>query len=435
LSNEEQMIGKRLSKYDLALWYSSKAKGHLREGNRLFQRFRYPECISAFGTSIEFALKAVCAFLGADYKAEHDLSKPLTHLSVKLPKYSVELSRAAWISSRWVGANQQTRLLASYGNQDAAVPATKFIRKKDVALIKADGNEACNLLHLVETKQRFGLPRRMGILDGYVDEEDPAEKPCEKYPLSEFKIGDWETRLSKYFDAGKPKFEIEKIPLSKVSSEYAVIVNPFGEAYPEKDVKSRFAFNHLKSYVEDGGVLVNVAGFPFFYAWDVLKGAEEPIVDEKTLVPQSVREEGGKFYVERFMVLLNFAGSLSGRDLGIITTVDTPQMSGVNELEVFQEEEDRKIAGDLVNIGGQNKVHEFRAIRKDATKEAIPLLRAKRPDVGEVLPIAAVRRGYGYLIVGGMNTKSASEFEKLATAVDNFCDWLLNSSSLIPEPL
>jgi HEPN domain-containing protein len=424
------MLTNRLPRYNLALWYASKAKGHLREGTRLFQGFRYPECTSAFGMSIEFALKAVCAFLGADFKAEHDLSKPLTHLSVKLPTYSNELSRAAWISSRWVGANQQTRLLASYGNQDAAVPATKFIMKKDVTLIKTDGYEACNLLHFVETKQKFSIPIKMGILNGFVDEQDPTEKPCNEFPFSEFKIDDWETTFSKIGKAGKPKFDVEKIPLSKVGNEYTIIINPFGEAYPEKDVRNRFGFNHLKNYVEDGGVLVNVAGFPFFYAWDVLKGTKEPVVNDKTLVPESVRTEGGKFYVERFKIYLDFAGSLSWRDLGIITTADTTQMSGANELEVFQEEDDRKKAGNIVNIGGNNKVHEFRAIRKDLTKDAVPLLRANRPDFGEVYPIAAVKRGFGYLIVGGMNTKTAAEFEKLIAAIDNFCDWLQGSSQI-----
>jgi HEPN domain-containing protein len=417
-------MGTRLPRYDLALWYSSKAKGYLREGNRLFQGFRYPECISAFGASIEFASKALCAFLGADYKAEHDLSKPLTYLSVKYSTCKNELSRAAWISSRWVGANQQTRLLASYGNQDAAVPATRFIGKQDVALIKVDAAEACKLLNLVETRQKFGVPRKLGILNGYVDEEDSSEKPCTQYTFSEFKIEDWEKKFSQTVDAGKPKFEVERIPLSKIGSEYAVIINPFGEVYPEKDTKGRFAFNQLMDYVEDGGVLVNVAGFPFFYAWDVLKGAEEPIVDEKTLIPEGVRAEGGTFYVERFRMLLNFTGSLAWRDLGIITTSDTPQMSGINELEVFQEEKDKEMVGDLVNIAGQNKIHEMRAVRKDLTKDAIPLLRAKRPDFGEVYPIATVRKGFGYLIVCGMHNKGIPEFERTALTVDRFCDWL-----------
>ena len=423
MSGTQHKLEERLPRYELALWYASKAKRHLREGSRLFQGFRYPECVSAFGTSIEFALKAICAFLGADYKTEHDLSRPLTHLSVKFPKQSIELSRAAWISSRWVGANQQTRLLANNGNQDAAVPATRFIGKNDVALIRADAEEACRLLNLVEVRQKFVIPRKLGILNGYVDGQDASEKPCTEYPYSEFNIEDWERRFSQITDSGKCKFEIERIPISKIGNEYAVIINPFGEAYPEKDVKKRFAFNHLKNYVEDGGVLVNVAGFPFFWAWDVVKGAKEPVVDEKTLVPDSVRTEGGKFYVERFRILLNFAGSLSWRDLEIITTADTPQMSGINQLDVNQEESDKSIVGDLVNLGGQSKVYEFRAVRKE-TKEVIPLLRAKRPDFEEIYPIAAVKRGFGYLIAGGMNTKSPSEFEKLAVTVGNFCDWL-----------
>jgi len=428
MADEEQMMGKRLPRYDLALWYSSKAKGYLREANRLFQGFRYPECVSAFGTSIEFALKAVCAFLGANYRSEHDLSRPLTHLSIRFPEHNEQLSRAAWISSRWVGANQQTRLLANYGNQDAAVPATRFISRKDVELIKTDAEESCKLLHLVEIKQKFGLPRKLGILDGYVDEQDFSEKPCEKYPFAEFKIEDWKKRFSQISDSGRCKYEIEKIPISEVGNEYALIINPFGEAYPEKDLKRRFAFNHLKNYIEDGGVLVNVAGFPFFYAWDVNKGAEEAVVDEKTLVPESVRIEAGNLYVDRFKILLNFAGSLSWRDLEVITTSDTPKMSGINQLDVYQEEDDKHVAGDIVNLGGQSKVYEFRALRKDATRDVVPFIRTKRPDFGEVYPIAAVSRGYGYLIVGGMHTKSTSEFEKLVVATDNFCDWLLGRS-------
>jgi HEPN domain-containing protein len=424
----EKIVKERSLRYDLALWYASKAKGHLREGNRLFQGFRYPECISAFGDSIEFTSKALCAFLGADYRPTHDLAKPLIYLAATHSVQSKEFSRAAWISSRWVGADQQTRLLASYGNQDAGVPATKFISKKDVELIKADAEEVCRLLQVVETRQKFMIPIKLGILNGYVDEQDPSEKPCSKYAYTEFKIEDWERRLSQITASGKSRFQIEQIPVSKIGNEYAIVLNPFGEIYPEKDTKKRFVFNHLKDYIENGGVLVNVAGFPFFYAWDVMKGYEEPVVDEKTLIPATifVGPRGGTpaFSVKNFALLLNFAGSLSWRELEVITTGDTPQMSGVNELDVYQDPNDKIIGGDLANVGGQSKVHEFRAIRKDATKDAVPLLRTRRPDFGEVYPIAEISRGFGYLIVGGMHTKSSSEFEKLIAAIDNFCDWL-----------
>ena len=43
------------------------------------------------------------------------------------------------------------------------------------------------------TKQKFGIPRKLGILNGYVDEQDPSEKACSKYLFSEFKIEDWKS--------------------------------------------------------------------------------------------------------------------------------------------------------------------------------------------------------------------------------------------------
>jgi HEPN domain-containing protein len=168
MSSSGKALEKRLPSYELAIWYASKAKGHLREGNRLFQGFRYPECVSAFGTSIEFASKALCAFLGADYKPTHTLAKPLTHLSVKFPDQSKELSRAAWISSRWVGADQQTRLLASYGNQDAAVPATKFIIREELASTKLralmerfKGRDIYDLYYISALKPKPTVTRKM----------------------------------------------------------------------------------------------------------------------------------------------------------------------------------------------------------------------------------------------------------------------------------
>jgi hypothetical protein len=90
-------------------------------------------------------------------------------------------------------------------------------------------------------------------------------------------------------------------------------------------------------------------------------------------------------------------------------------------VEVYQKDEDKRIAGDLVNVGGSNKIQEFRAI----VKNCIPLLRASRPEpeFKEIYPIAAVPYGWGYLITAGVNMVSLAEFEKLVVAVDNFCNW------------
>ena len=414
-----------MSALALALWYSSKAKLCWREGEKYFKQFRCPECVSSFEDSIEFATKAICEFLGENYNPKHDVSDALIRLSVNFPDYKEQLSRVAWISSRWVGMKQRARLLVRYGNQQAKVPATQIVTKKDIQPIRDDALETCNLLHKIETEKNFvHHPINVGILNGFVEDLDGLEKPCSVYPFVEFRIDDWEKRFSQITDVdGKNKYNVQGISVSEVSNEVAIIINPFGEAYPEKDVKKRFAFNLLKDYVADGGLLVNTGGFPFFYAWDVSEGRQQPIVDVTTLVPERIGITDGKVVIDRFKTLLNFAGSLFWREFDALTTGDTQEFSGINELKVYQTKEDKKIAGDLINVGGRNKINEFRALRKE-TKGLIPLLRASRPDFGEVYPIAAVQHGWGYLIVGGMHTKTNVEFEKLVVALDNFCSWL-----------
>lgn len=411
--------------FGLGIWYSSKAKLFWREAEKYFEQFRYPESSFLYGESIEFATKAMCIFLGLTPARKHDISRNLIQLSARgeFSKYKKPIARAVWISSRWVGMAQRARELVRYGNPDAKMPATEIIARKDVEPLKTDAREICKLLCRIEFEKKFAPPIRLGILNGYVDGSDKSEKPCTEFALNEFKdINIWRKYFSAFSFDGKSRYDIEEIPINRVNNQFAVVINPFGEVYPEKDVRSKLVFNILKDYVADGGILVNTAGFPFFYAWDVGKGAHQPVVDEKMFIPRTFKFEEGKMVGVQFGLMLGFAGSLFWRELGGLTTVDTPKLSGVNELEVYQADDDKKIAGDLINVGGSNKVREFRALRKK-TKGIIPLLRAKRPDFGEVYPIAIIRRGWGCLIVGGMHTKTKAELEKLVAAIDNFCDW------------
>lgn len=411
---------------DLALWYSSKAKLCLREAEKYFRQFKCPECASSFEESIEFATKAICEFLEENYKKRHDVSDALIRLSTSFPEYRKELSRVAWISSRWVGMGQRARNLVRYGNQEAKVPATQIVLRKDTEPIKDDAKEACDLLYRIESKKKFTPLIKLGILNGYV-EEDVLEKPCAAYPFVEFGIDDWERRFKRFLANDKSRYIIEKIPISRISNDFALVLNPFGEAYPEKDIKKRFSFNILKDYVADGGVYVNTGGFPFFYAWDVAEGKEQPVVNIRTLVPKSIKIQKGEVIVDQYISLLNFAGSLLWREFDALTTSDTPKFAGIKELRVYQTGQDKQIAGDLINVGETDQIHEFRAIRKE-TKDVIPLLRTSRPDFKEVYPIAAIPYGLGYLIMCGMYTKGKSESEKLAVAVDNFCNWLVKKA-------
>lgn len=281
--------------------------------------------------------------------------------------------------------------------------------------------------------EELRYPVKLGILNGFV-EDRALEKPPTKeegYPWTEFNnIEVWKNRFSQIKINGKAKYKVEDISISQISNEFAIIINPFGEAYPEKDLKRKLCFSIIREYIEDGGIIVNVAGFPFFYAWDVINGRRIALSEERLMIPSSVKVELDKLtgeirkvVMEQYKLSLLFSGSLFWREFEAITTADTPVHAGAFLLEVYQSEEDREVAGDLVSVAGSNKVREFRAPTKD-TKNCIPLLRASRPDFGEVYPIAAIPYGLGYLIVGGMNTISEVEFEKLVVGVDNFCSWV-----------
>jgi len=419
----------------LGLWYCSKAKLYLREAEEYFRQFRFSESIQSFQECIEFAAKAICELLGKDYGKKHDISQELEELAKTADAYRKELSRLALVSSRWVGMKQRARMLMEYGNQDAKVPATDFVTRRDVELIRADANEACNLLNRIELREKFKYPIKIGILNGYVEKDDSSEKPCNYYSYTEFKSIDiWAEFFAQITANGNRKYDVEEISISEISNEFAVIINPFGEVYPEKDFKRKLCFNIIKNYIGDGGIFVNVAGFPFFYGWDVVNGKSVALIEEKLMVPETIRVEldklGGKVkraIIEQFKTVLLFSGSLFWREFDAVTTSDTPVHSGPFLLDIYQKDEDRQKVGDLVNIGKDSKIWEFRAVT-ERTKNLIPLLRARRPEFGEVYPIAAIKYGWGYLIVGGMHLKSENEFERLAAAVDRFCEWVARST-------
>lgn len=182
-------------------------------------------------------------------------------------------------------------------------------------------------------------------------------------------------------------------------------------------------FDIIKDYIWDGGIFVNTAGFAFFYAWDVNVEKRQPILDERIYLPATIKVNKGQIIIDRFQIFLPFAGSLLWKEFNVRTTSDTPTHSGPFQLKVFQSDADKQIADDLTNIGDSNMIQEFRALTRE-TKDCIPLLRAYRPDFGEVYPIGAIQYGKGYLIVAGMNMTTEVEFKKLVTAIDGFCDWV-----------
>jgi hypothetical protein len=258
----------------------------------------------------------------------------------------------------------------------------------------------------------MGFVAKLAILDGYVTGRN--EKVCLNYPFTNNSKDFWKKRIET-LDKTLGKFEIVQTNIENISEEFAVVVNPFGEEYPEINRRSKSAFYVIKNFIEDGGVYVNTAGFPFFYAWDVLEGREYPISEETIVLPTSIQiKEDGVPVISEMRTLLKFTGTLLFKEFDAIPAPTSKPRP------VFQNPEDKEKFGDL--IPKPIEINEFRGMPK-STKDCIPIVRAKDELVEEVYPISALKRGNGYLLTAGMNTSGEKEADLFAKALYTFCSW------------
>ncbi len=63
------------------------------------------------------------------------------------------------------------------------------------------------------------------------------------------------------------------------SGIFPIIVNPFGEAYPELGNTEDIWLKTILSYIGVGGIFVNTGGQPFVYSWDVNTGIYKLLVN------------------------------------------------------------------------------------------------------------------------------------------------------------
>jgi len=261
----------------------------------------------------------------------------------------------------------------------------------------------------------MGFIAKLAILDGFVTGID--EKACSKYPFTKASNDFWKKKIES-LDKSLGKFDVVSTNIENISEEFAIVLNPFGEEYPEINRKNKTSFNVIKNFIEDGGIYVNTAGFPFFYAWDVSDGKEYPLTEEITIIPKIIQmKDGVPIAFGEMQTLLNFTGTLLFKEFDAIPSPNSKPR------KVYQNSEDEKKFGKLANV--EEEIKEFRAMPKN-TRDCIPIIRAKDENVEEVYPISALKRGNGYLLIAGMDTSGDREADLFAKALNSFCVWFSN---------
>ena len=216
-----------------------------------------------------------------------------------------------------------------------------------------------------------------------------------------FTSDDWRQRFTEV-TRGR-RFRIDLINPGQISSKYAVIINPYGEYYPEDDLVELKTLQKIERYIRDGGTFVNTGGFAFFYGWDSVRRREATLAKELEGYQETTLPSGSRLFVPTRLWPATYAFSLVETPLGdffkVLTTGGDPQT-----VRVYQEDADRRFVGDISLVGGNDQIREFRAAR-EPLRNAQPLLRARWPNENSpivVYPLIALPHNKGCLILGGM---------------------------------
>lgn len=220
---------------------------------------------------------------------------------------------------------------------------------------------------------------KIGILDGNIFGAIKESK-CKRI-WTEITPSMWYSALKSALQDISIK-RIELIPVTKIDDTYSMIINPFGDNFPEEDTKLHTSFYKVCNYINQGGYFV-VTGGAFFWNQNSAKSQDEELFITK-IVNNSQSLLDSPLYFE----------------FGIITTGGSDEPK---DIKIYQDDKDKNILGDLIN-DNTGPIERFRAISK-STSEYIPLVRQVG---GESIPLAAVPYGDGCLLHSGVYLKNES---------------------------
>jgi len=151
-----------------------------------------------------------------------------------------------------------------------------------------------NWYHLYNLSSRWKEPLRIGILS---DVQWSAANE-ENHPWTDVEPSAWKSSIETFGRSGGVRVVVETTTTVKSRfDKYAVILNPYGSTYPESDLKTFATLDKITDFVSEGGVFVNVADIPCYYAYsskllrklDTIRPIYLPITTQSGVAIQQVR--------------------------------------------------------------------------------------------------------------------------------------------------
>lgn len=240
--------------------------------------------------------------------------------------------------------------------------------------------------------RKFGNPRVL-VLDGTLN-GDKEEKPASPTQSNKAPL-EWRSALKEF------GWNVEIGPIQHMwrGSAPDMIVNPFGERYPEANFQSLPIASKIREYVWEGGVYVNVAGIPFWYCYDPKTG----VADVAGRMEKA--SDGNPKWKSLFHDLFP----------DLQTSGGDPQ-----QIECRQAEIDAQRFGDIANAGNDQSVVKFRAY-PGSSGQMIPMLRESNQ---EFYIMGVILFGQGCFLFAGVKIDdSSTTFAKVVAAIKGWADY------------
>lgn len=243
-------------------------------------------------------------------------------------------------------------------------------------------------------KQKFKKPT-IYIIDGTIENEhEHPPRPAQSTKT----VSDWYNDLR-----DEISWKVNRGPLKRIieSPPPLLIINPFGEAYPEEDPTNKTSFKEICDYVKNGGVFVNVAGIPFWYNHNPRNpDYHDQRVTSHRLDQVLLPGEAGTNIIAKPLIYEILRGNVSLSESQIVNGVQN-----MDERDKFDE-----IAG----VGGNPQLTMFRAYPL-GTPDMLPILRSENPDN---IIIGSLKYGEGFFIFAGVQINEDNiSYEKVIAAI------------------
>ena len=374
-----------------------------------FNIYRYASCYAWLFHSSEFFWKALTVLSGNYFELKHEASQvDMTKISKEILS-NEERIKAYDIISKFPNIRRD---LARYGYYQKGTvtgsPIDLFNREDTVSSLH-EVSWLTNKLREIHYYQIFKPPIRIGVLSGYMLTR--KEKPCSYYPHSKYRNAvQWMQDLNNINEGESNLFQASLTPISKLSDgTFSVVINPFGEAYPELGNAEGTGFRTIMSYIQNGGIFINSGGQPFVYSWDVNTGNHKLLVNFIPTVSNIESNYAGgrpRLSINEKLAIPPEALLLK-RYFDVETEWDHPETGIVGPREMNIEFDE---------VLGHNKqktrAKVYRPV-KIVSQNIQPIVYTYSDTLGSVYPVVAVKFGRGFLIHTGMSLDEEREYKIL----------------------